>query len=220
MRRLALLILIFEMLFVQDAGLVAAAEKENRPALVRVRSENPSIENLIRDATGLSTTFRGLIETIAATDGLVYVDEGTCGHSVRACLVLSVKVAGPFRLLRVLVNSRGKTDCALMASIGHELQHAIEVLRDPHVTDMHSLRILRSRGADRRRPIRNRGSHSRRIRCRPRSVRPREGPIATSSRDSRITVPRPLARRRGRSTAFMRSASRAPENRLGHCWHP
>jgi len=25
-----------------------------------------------------------------------------------------------------------------MASIGHELQHAIEVLRDPHVTDMRS----------------------------------------------------------------------------------
>jgi hypothetical protein len=138
MRRLALLILTFEMLLVQDAGPLAASEKENRPALVRVRSENPSIANLIRDATGSSTTFRGLIETIGATDGLVYVDEGACGNSVRACLVLSVKVAGPFRLLRVLVNSRGKTDCALMASIGHELQHAIEVLRDPHVTDMHS----------------------------------------------------------------------------------
>jgi hypothetical protein len=93
---------------------------------------------LIRAATASSTTFRGLIETIAATDGLVYVAEGTCRSSVRACLVLSVKVAGPFRLLRVLVNSRGKTDCDLMASIGHELQHAIEVLRNSHVTDMRS----------------------------------------------------------------------------------
>jgi hypothetical protein len=116
----------------------ATAEEGNGPALVRVRSENPSIAALIHDATGWSTTFRGLIETIAATDGLVYVEDGKCGHNVRACLVLSVQVAGPFRLLRVLVNSRGKADCDLVASIGHELQHAIEVLRDPHVTDMHS----------------------------------------------------------------------------------
>ena len=113
-------------------------QRGNLPALVRVRSENPSIAAVIRDATGWSTTFRRLIETIEATDGLVYVEEGRCGHSVRACLVLSVQVAGPFRLLRILINSRGRADCEIMASIGHELQHAIEVLRDPHVTDMRS----------------------------------------------------------------------------------
>jgi hypothetical protein len=123
----------------------AMAEEGNGPALVRVRSESPSIAALIRDATGWSTTFRGLIETIAATDGLVYVEDGKCGHNVRACLVLSVQVAGPFRLLRVLVNSRGKADCDLVASIGHELQHVIEVLRDPHVTDMQSAYFLFTR---------------------------------------------------------------------------
>jgi hypothetical protein len=137
MRSLALLILTFEILLVQDAGRLEA-EDGTDPAVVRVRSDNPSIAALIRDATGWSTTFRGLIETIAVTDGLVYVDEGQCGHSVRACLSLSVQVAGPFRLLRVLVNTRGSAACDLMASIGHELQHAIEVLHDPHVTDMRS----------------------------------------------------------------------------------
>jgi hypothetical protein len=138
MRSLALMILTFEILLVQDAGRLAAAADGHDPALVRVRSENPSIAALIGDATAWSATFRGLIETIAATDGLVYVEDGKCRNSVRACLVLSVKVAGPFRLLRVLVNRRGKVDCDLMASIGHELQHAIEVLSDPHVKDMHS----------------------------------------------------------------------------------
>jgi hypothetical protein len=138
MRSLAPLILTVDMLLVPDAGRLAAAQEGNNPALVRVRSEDPSIAAVIRDATARSTTFRGLMATIAATDGLVYVAEGPCRNSVRACLVLSVKVAGPFRLLRVLVNSRGKTDCDLMASIGHELQHAIEVLRNSHVTDMRS----------------------------------------------------------------------------------
>jgi hypothetical protein len=131
-----LLILTLEMLLVHTGRL--RAEEDPDPALVRVRSDNPAIAALIRNATGWSTTFRGLTETIAATDGLVYIDEGQCGHSVRACLSLSVQVAGPFRLLRVLVNTRGAAACDLMASIGHELQHAIEVLRDPHVTDMQS----------------------------------------------------------------------------------
>jgi len=66
----------------------------------------------------------------------VYVDEGKCGHSVSACIVLSVQVAGPHRLLRILVDPhKYKRDCDLMASIGHELRHAIEVLNEPNVRD-------------------------------------------------------------------------------------
>jgi hypothetical protein len=106
------------------------------PALVRVRSNSPSIGALIPEATERSTVFRRLVETIDATDGLVYVDEGRCGHGVQACLTLSVQVAGPHRILRILVDPRrDKKDCGLMASIGHELWHAIEVLREPKVRD-------------------------------------------------------------------------------------
>ena len=106
------------------------------PPLVRVRSENPSIAAIIREAAERSPIFRRLIERIEATDGLVYVQEGTCGHSVLACLTLSVQVAGPHRLLRILVDPRrDKNDCDFMASIGHELWHAIEVLQEPNVRD-------------------------------------------------------------------------------------
>jgi hypothetical protein len=106
------------------------------PPLVRVRSENPSIAAIIREAAERSPIFRRLIERIDATDGLVYVEEGTCGHGVLACLTLSVQVAGPHRLLRILVDPRrDKKDCDFMASIGHELWHAIEVLQEPHVRD-------------------------------------------------------------------------------------
>jgi hypothetical protein len=106
------------------------------PPLVRVRSNNPSIAAIIQDATDRSTLFRRLIETINATDGLVYVDEGKCRHSVSACLVLSVKMAGPYRLLRILVDPhKYDRDCERMAAIGHELRHAIEVLSEPNVRD-------------------------------------------------------------------------------------
>ena len=108
------------------------------PPLVRVRSNNPSITALIQEAAERSPRFRGLIARIDATDGLVYVDEGRCGHGVLACLTLSIQMAGPNRLLRILVDSRrDKKDCGLMASIAHELWHAIEVLQQPNVRDFH-----------------------------------------------------------------------------------
>src|SRR4029453_1139619 len=98
----------------------------------RVRSDNPVIARLIERATERSPTFKDLVCAIDRPDGLVYVEEGACRHSVLACLALSVKIAGPNRLLRILVNTR-KSDCDVMASIGHELRHALEVLSDLNV---------------------------------------------------------------------------------------
>ena len=46
-----------------------------------------------------------------------------------ACLVHTVKLAGPFRLLRVNLDLR-RNDCTLMGAIGHELWHVIEALND------------------------------------------------------------------------------------------
>jgi len=72
-------------------------------------------------------TFRGLVDRINSTDGIVYVSEGECKHGVRACLSNTMTMAGPNRVLRILVDPR-KADRELMGSIGHELQHAVEVL--------------------------------------------------------------------------------------------
>jgi hypothetical protein len=105
----------------------------------RVRSEDPSIAAVIAAAAERSPVFKQLLATIQATDGLVYVEEGRCGFSVHACLWLSVTVAGPFRVLRIRVDRRRGSECDLMASIGHELKHAIEVLSEPHVTDRASM---------------------------------------------------------------------------------
>jgi hypothetical protein len=118
----------------------------------RVRSENPFIAAAIASAVERSLTFEQLLASIQGTDGLVYVEEGLCGHGVRACLSLSIKMAGPFRLLRIRVDRRG-SECALISSIGHELQHAIEVLSDPHVTDMHLILVLRTARIERPRAI-------------------------------------------------------------------
>jgi hypothetical protein len=99
----------------------------------RVRSSDPTVAALLARAAEGSATFRAELATIDATNGVVYIEKGQCRHGGRACLV-SVASAGGFRLLRVKVALQ-RSDREIMASLGHELQHAIEVLADPYVTD-------------------------------------------------------------------------------------
>jgi len=105
------------------------------PPIGRVRDNGDrSIAMLLREGSDLSPTFRRLVETIDRSDGLVYVESGRCGHHVRACLAMTVRRAGPHRVLRILVDTHRDHE-ELVAAIGHELQHAVEVLSDPHVID-------------------------------------------------------------------------------------
>jgi hypothetical protein len=105
----------------------------DRLSIPRVRDTGyAEIAALLREAAERSPTFRHLVALIDATDGIVYIEEGTCGHSVRACLPLTMKVAGPHRLLRIVVDLRRARD-ELIAAIGHELRHALEVLSCPAV---------------------------------------------------------------------------------------
>ena len=90
---------------------------------------SPKIADAIAQGVERSPTFRRLVESIDATDGLVYVAEGVCLYGARACLPTSVVIAGPYRILRILVNPRRAPRCELVEVIGHELQNAVEVLK-------------------------------------------------------------------------------------------
>ena len=92
----------------------------------RVRSSSPALVAAITTATEQSPTFRALIDAINATDGIVYLENGSCGHGVRACLA-AVTPAGANRVLRIRVGKYSSL-LSLMTAIGHELRHAIEVL--------------------------------------------------------------------------------------------
>jgi hypothetical protein len=132
---------------VATAGAVRVAAASEAAGMAdperRVRTSSPVLAQLINDATERSDTFRGLIETIRTSDGIVYVEEGDCGHGVRACLV-AVSAAGPNRILWVKVDTR-KSDWDLMGSIGHELRHAVEVLDNPAVTSNAALYFFYAR---------------------------------------------------------------------------
>jgi hypothetical protein len=107
----------------------APAYAQDTSGQLRVRSGSPKLTALIKAAEPRSSTFRALLASIEATDGIVFVEDGTCGHGVRACLAWSVTLAGPYRMLFIRLSTRGR-DVDLTASIAHELQHALEVLGD------------------------------------------------------------------------------------------
>jgi hypothetical protein len=113
----------------------AAFADQDAARIPRVRSVVPTINAAITRGNERSPTFRRLIETIGNSDGIVYVQEGHCGISIRSCLQHWVGVAGSNRFLRIRVSTRKAPGCELAASIGHELQHAIEVLSNPKIRD-------------------------------------------------------------------------------------
>jgi hypothetical protein len=115
------------------AGGATFAAAQDPPYSDRVRTSNADIAALIRHASERSTSFRTLIDAITASDGIVLIEEGKCGRGMRACFV-TVTMAGPPRMLWVKLGLQG-VDCDLMGLIGHELQHTVEVLGDPSVTD-------------------------------------------------------------------------------------
>jgi hypothetical protein len=114
---------------------------EARAEIVRVRSDDPEIVALLAEASSRSATFSGLVEGINNSDGIVWIQTGKCGFGVRACMKLSVTQSGPNRLLRIVIDTR-KADWDLMGSLGHELQHALEVLSDPTVTSDAAVYLL------------------------------------------------------------------------------
>jgi len=115
---------------------VVAAESvvaQDQYTVVRIRSHSARIKGAIAEGTARSATFRRLVEMIDAGDVLVYVDEGGCRHSVPACLLLSVTIAGSYRVLQIRVNLRKAPGCTLVELIGHEFHHVVEVLNEPRV---------------------------------------------------------------------------------------
>jgi hypothetical protein len=120
------------------AGLISMAPITGRSLeadLPRVRPNySPLIAELLVEGAKRSASFRQLVQKIDASDGIVYVEEGRCGHQVRACLALTVRIAGPNRIMRIIVEPRRYHD-ELIAAIAHELQHAVEALSNPAVRD-------------------------------------------------------------------------------------
>jgi hypothetical protein len=124
---------------VAAAVVLAATAAESETPMNRIRPTSAVIANVMAQATQWSPTFRALVDRINTSDGLVYLEEGECRGHVRACMVHAVTLAGPHRLLHIKIDRHRndidtrRVDPELIGLVGHELQHAAEVLSNPHL---------------------------------------------------------------------------------------
>jgi hypothetical protein len=81
-----------------------------------------------------SETFRTLVDDIQQSNGIVVVEFGLCRDGrIRSCLV-HLEGNAVARNVRILVDTRIRED-RRVATIAHELHHAMELLRDTTVVN-------------------------------------------------------------------------------------
>ena len=106
-----------------------------------VRGASPRMTYLLEQAIARSSTFAALVKAIDATDVIVHVEEvRTLSAGVDGRL-LFVHAAGGVRYLRAQV-LMGRSVVDTMSTVGHELQHALEVATNTHVRDQGSFAAL------------------------------------------------------------------------------
>jgi hypothetical protein len=111
----------------------------------RVRSSNAVILASLSEGVERSATFAGLVDAIARSNGIVYVEFGYCafGH-LNGCLLPFLAPSEHARYLRIVVtpDKTRQSHDQLLALVGHEMQHAREVLDDPKVDDLPAMQLL------------------------------------------------------------------------------
>ena len=101
-----------------------------------VRAIGASVAQLVNEGRDRSPTFRSLVRELDSSPWIVFVQNGSCRlPGVRGCLLHRVGVFDGRRYLRVVLNDPPNVHDDAIATIGHELQHAVEVVTDPRIED-------------------------------------------------------------------------------------
>jgi hypothetical protein len=109
--------------------------------VTRVRGATTDLHRLVLEGDARAPTFRALVDEIHASNAIVIVQFGMCaGGRFRSC-VAGVAGSARQRSVRIIVNTRMVHD-HLIATIAHELQHAVEILRDPDARDRRTVLAL------------------------------------------------------------------------------
>jgi hypothetical protein len=125
-----------------------AATPDTNPLLSspdrRVRSTDKRITDLLRVGVDRSPTFARLVEALNRTDVIVYIQPTRNLPRTLAGRLLLLPMANQQRYLRIQV--RGDLPAAeLIALIGHELRHALEIADEPTVRDEPAMLMLYQR---------------------------------------------------------------------------
>jgi hypothetical protein len=119
-------------------GIDSSSSDAQRPAaavpLVRLKPADSEMRRLIGEGYGRSTSFRELVDALHRSNAIVTVQFGMCANGRFRSCVTNVSSDDRTRSIRIKVNTR-TTDNRLIATIAHEIWHALEILAEPGATD-------------------------------------------------------------------------------------
>jgi hypothetical protein len=125
-----------------------AASTQGLGSVPRLRSTDAAIRELLSEGAERSTTFRGLVDTIAGLSGIVYVEFGHCAFGrLDGCMLPNIVAVQGQRYLKIVVtpDKHRRPHDQLIGLIAHELRHAVEVIAEERVVDGATLEALYQR---------------------------------------------------------------------------
>ena len=128
------------------AGLITSSLTASKAALLEspyrhVRTTNANVQGLLERGVAKSPTFAALLARLNASDVIVYIEQTVDLPKTLQGRLLLMPLANHQRYLRIQINRDGSQN-ELVATIGHELRHAIEVAEASDVRDETALERL------------------------------------------------------------------------------
>src|SRR5438445_3650089 len=108
--------------------------QERRPQDPHIRSHDPELVDAIASGARTSDTLRDLIAHIQASDVVAYLVQQRSRSAGVAAHLSFISAAGGRRYVYIVVDPR-YAGCQLIALLGHELQHVVEIADEPSVVD-------------------------------------------------------------------------------------
>jgi hypothetical protein len=109
-----------------------------------VRALDARLQALIEDGARRSPLFQSLLEAIERSTVIVYVGSRMMPTGLSGRLTLAGATPPPWRYLRIDIECRQSKD-AQIATLGHELQHAVEIAEAGAIVDQRSIQTLYGR---------------------------------------------------------------------------
>ena len=123
-----------------------ALPPDSRPGGPRVRPDDGRSAAIVLEGMDRSATLRALIDALEARDVIIYIQMQPMLKGRLAGSVTWVTAAGRYRYIRVSWSPELSTSAAI-ATLGHELQHALEIANEPSIVSADTLEAFyRSNG--------------------------------------------------------------------------
>lgn len=121
--------------------LAAPAAAGEQPIAQNVRSTDSRVLELLDRGYRHSTTFRQIVDRLEGSDVIIYVEFSMRPRPPVNSYLAFAAATEKCRYLRILIRPNASTG-TLIALLGHELQHAVEVATSPSVRDEQGLAAL------------------------------------------------------------------------------